>query len=481
MPSLTQKNVACLTAIVSACLLAPGMALSGGYKSVLIEKVPHIKQKPDFCGEACVAMYLNKLGHKVDQDYVFDQSGLDPLKARGCYTGELNTALRRIGFTVGDVWHAIEARHGKKQMEKQFADMHADLLKGVPSIVCMRYNDQPKTTEHFRLILGFDAKTDEVIYHEPAVADAAYKRMKRRKFIETWPLKYSDVKWTIVRFRLDSSTLKKAPKAATRASTKFTDADYAQHIMALKKKLAGKQFTILIEKPFVVIGDEPPAMVKKRSLQTVRWSTGKLKESYFPKDPIHILDVWLFKDKASYLKHTKAIFDDEPGTPYGYYSSSNRALIMNIATGGGTLVHEIVHPFVEANFPDCPAWFNEGLGSLYEQCGERDGKIVGFTNWRLPGLQRAIKAGTVPTFKKLTATTQWQFYRMDRGTNYGQARYLLYYLQQKGLLRKFYKQFLANRKTDPTGYRTLQQVTGQKDMDAFQKHWEAWVLTLKFR
>ena len=24
---------------------------------------------------------------------------------------------------------------------------------------------------------------------------------------------------------------------------------------------------------------------------------------------------------------------------------------MNISTGGGTLVHEIVHPFIEANFP----------------------------------------------------------------------------------------------------------------------------------
>ena len=40
---------------------------------------------------------------------------------------------------------------------------------------------------------------------------------------------------------------------------------------------------------------------------------------------------------------------------------------MNIATGGGTLVHEIVHPFMAANFEQCPSWFNEGLGSLYEQ------------------------------------------------------------------------------------------------------------------
>ena len=49
---------------------------------------------------------------------------------------------------------------------------------------------------------------------------------------------------------------------------------------------------------------------------------------------------------------------------------------MNISTGGGTLVHEIVHPFIQSNFPNCPSWFNEGLGSLYEQCRERNGKIV---------------------------------------------------------------------------------------------------------
>jgi hypothetical protein len=33
--------------------------------SVLIPRVPHIRQKPDFCGEACVAMALNRLGRGV--------------------------------------------------------------------------------------------------------------------------------------------------------------------------------------------------------------------------------------------------------------------------------------------------------------------------------------------------------------------------------------------------------------------------------
>jgi hypothetical protein len=141
-------------------------------------------------------------------------------------------------------------------------------------------------------------------------------------------------------------------------------------------------------------------------------------------------------------------------------------------------VHEIVHPFVEANFPNCPPWFNEGLGSLYEQSGEEDGHIHGFTNWRLPGLQKAIKAHTVPPFKELMAMDETAFYNEDKGTNYGQSRYLCYYLQEKGLLTKFYKEFYAHRAEDPTGYKTLQTILGERNMDAFQKRWETFVLGL---
>ena len=167
---------------------------------------------------------------------------------------------------------------------------------------------------------------------------------------------------------------------------------------ALKKKLP-KGFKMKLQKPFVVISNESEAMLNKRSVGTVKWATDRLKKDYFKKDPEHIIDVWLFKDKASYLKYTKELFNDTPGTPYGYYSPRHKALIMNISTGGGTLVHEIVHPFMDTNFPACPSWFNEGLASLYEQCGERDGKIWGFLNWRLPGLQKEIKAQKMQSFK----------------------------------------------------------------------------------
>ena len=263
------------------------------------------------------------------------------------------------------------------------------------------------------------------------------------------------------------------------AAVNSSDTDYTAHVEQLKKKLPSADFTIVVQPPFVVIGDEAADVVKEHSQRTVKWAVDKLKLDYFSADPKEILDIWLFKDASSYERNALALFGDQPTTPYGYYSSAHKALIMNISTGGGTLVHEIVHPFIEANFPNCPAWLNEGLGSLYEQSGEVDGHIHGYPNWRLPGLQQAIKAGHVPSFKQLLSLNTSAFYADDKGIHYAQSRYLCYYLQQKGLLRKFYREFLANQKNDKTGYRTLQRVLGTRDMASFKLKWQKFVLGLQ--
>jgi len=271
----------------------------------------------------------------------------------------------------------------------------------------------------------------------------------------------------------------KAPVSAMAASLgALPRTDLDQHISELKKKLPSNDFSIVIQPPFVVVGDEPLPIVQQRADDTIKWAVEKLKQDFFTKDPEEILDIWLFKDATSYEKHTRLIFKDEPSTPYGYYSSSHKALIMNIATGGGTLVHEIVHPFIEANFPECPPWLNEGLGSLYEQCGTKGGHIHGFVNWRLPGLQQAIKAGNVPSFKTLMSMDSKAFYNDDRGINYAQSRYLCYYLQERGLLVRFYKQFHAQQKNDPGGYKSLKKVLAEPDMDRFKRKWEKYVMNL---
>ena len=181
-----------------------------------------------------------------------------------------------------------------------------------------------------------------------------------------------------------------------------TPADFVQHILRLKQTLPEDgRFTIVVQPPFVVIGDESPEdgeiairadrQMGRRSYQAIVFRHAI---------PTASSTSGCSRTKPATTKHVKAIFDDTPTTPYGYFSAVHGALIMNIATGGGTLVHEIVHPFMAANFPKCPSWFNEGLASLYEQAGEEKGRIHGYPNWRLPGLQQAIKAKAVSTVRE---------------------------------------------------------------------------------
>lgn len=457
---------------------APAIQLEGAapkLSTVLISGVPHVRQKPDFCGEAATEMYLRSKGISFDQDAVFGITGMDPARGIGATTRELTRALETLRFDVGRVWYTANASRAQQDLEALFLELHNDLTRGIPSIVCTHFDESPQTTEHFRLVLGYDQATDEVVYSDAAVANGGYLRMPRARFLRLWPLHYRSDEWTVIRMRLAGQpSVPMIPVWNGQLA-----AAYAQHVLSLKSMLR-KEHTVIIEPPFVVVGDESPERVRAHATGTVHWAVEHLKQDFFTKDPDRILTIWLFGGKPSYDEAVRRYFRDSPGTPYGFYSSEKNSLVMNIATGGGTLVHEIVHPFVEANVPDCPAWINEGLGSLFEQSAERNGHIIGLTNWRLSGLQRAIRRDAVPSFHTLTHTTRTQFYDEDPGTNYAQSRYLLYYLQERGKLVEFWKNYLADRTTDPSGYTTLIRVLGEKDLDAFQKRWEAEVLRLRF-
>lgn len=272
-------------------------------------------------------------------------------------------------------------------------------------------------------------------------------------------------------------TIQRDPRVTNLSS----NGKWSGHLEALKKKVPAG-FTVVVQRPFVVIGDESAETVGRRASNTVQWAVNKLKQDYFARDPREIIDIWLFRDARSYQEHAKSLFGDTPTTPFGYYSPQHQALIMNIATGGGTLVHEIVHPFLRANFPACPPWFSEGLASLYEQAAERNDHICGLVNWRWKGLAQAICAGTTVSFERLTAMNEAEFYGGGGGgsysEHYGQSRYLCYYLQEKGLLVRFYHEFVTHAKEDPSGLSTLKRVLGENDLNSFKKKWEDFVLQL---
>ncbi|HEY1553491.1 MAG TPA: DUF1570 domain-containing protein [Kofleriaceae bacterium] len=261
------------------------------------------------------------------------------------------------------------------------------------------------------------------------------------------------------------------------AAAEPTPSELAERAADLRTKLAGKGYTVLVEAPFVVVGDGPPAQVKHIATGFLRDKVRMLEQDFFAKRPDKLLEVWLFQNERSFRAGAKRFFDDTPDTPYGYYSPDKQALIMNVS-GLGTLSHELVHPYMEANFPDVPSWFNEGLASLFEYPSERHGHIIGLVNWRLPELQKEIRAKTLPDLTKLLHTTNDGFYTAG-WDSYAQARYLVYYLQEHGKLHDFYTKF-HDDKTDPSGQSALEAVLGEK-LDTFEPKWRKWVLAIEYR
>jgi hypothetical protein len=253
--------------------------------------------------------------------------------------------------------------------------------------------------------------------------------------------------------------------------------EYTAHAKGLLDD-APPGFSAVIAPPFIVLGDGPRETLQSDADDLVKWAAKRLKTEYFPRDPASIVSVWLFEGEDSYLRNANILFGGKPPSPYGYYSPCDDALVVNIALGGGTLVHEMVHALMAANFPACPTWLNEGLASLYEQTGEQDGRIRGLLNWRLPSLKTAVVAGRSPKLSDLASTSRSEFYEKERqGIHYAAARYLCYYLQEKGLLQQFYRRFHAEHELDPTGLRALREVLGE-DIDTIQKDWEAFVAAL---
>jgi hypothetical protein len=357
------------------------------------------------------------------------------------------------------------------ELDGEFAALHDDLAAGVPSIVLVRAS-AANPAEHFRLVLGYDAIADEVVYHDPSLQDGAYLRMPRSEFLDLWAIQ-GRFQWGVVRLRLDPREIEYGD-----AADGNTAADYAQHVMRLRR-IAPPGFTVAVEPPFVIASDAHPVEVAAYAHGTIRRAVALLKKDFFARDPDEIIDIWLLADDASYTEHARRVFGDAPDTPYGFYSREHRAIVINIATGGGTLVHEIVHPFMEANFPTSPPWLDEGLASLFEYPTSVDGHIRGLVNWRLPTLKAAIALGELPTFAWLTSRNAEQFYAEDPGTNYAEARFLCYYLQQRGLLVDFYHAFYEARVSDPTGYETLLATLEVDDAARFERDWSSWILGLR--
>ncbi len=159
------------------------------------------------------------------------------------------------------------------------------------------------------------------------------------------------------------------------------------------------------------------------------------------------------------------------GDNLGFYDPARRWLVMNHGPGPGTLAHELVHPLLATDYPDCPTWLNEGFASLLERKTYRDGRLAPRVNWRMRGLRPNLDAVSL---KALMTTTTSEFYGDSAGLNYAAARHFLVWLRRQGHFRAFYKAMRDGKGADRHGITTLTSVTG-KSLGELEAAWRAWV------
>ena len=230
-----------------------------------------------------------------------------------------------------------------------------------------------------------------------------------------------------------------------------------EHANVLRRRL-GESCHVVTAAPFVIAGDLSTEELAKWQSQTIAPAAEALALRYFAQRPTEPITVLLWSSHDSYEHYAEQLFGDRGISIYGYYKTRERTLVLNIATGAGTLVHELTHALVAFDCPDVPDWFNEGLASLHEQCrfrsDERGPLIEGLVNWRLKRLQSEALAGELPPLEILLRDDDFRGQR--EGINYAQARYLCLYLQERKLLERFYHELRLNIERDTTGEATLQ-------------------------
>jgi hypothetical protein len=262
-----------------------------------------------------------------------------------------------------------------------------------------------------------------------------------------------------------------APAPATRPGI----ADKCERLLAdWKPRFEEENFAAIVAPPFVIAGDGGLTRLHGYRDKTILAATRALQATYFQQHPQEPILILLFESEGPYKRLAKKWFGDNDVPHFGFFRHDN-IMLMNVGTGTGTLVHELVHALIKPDFPEVPLWFNEGLASLYEQCSLGGETITGLRNWRLPALQRAIREDRLRPLREMMQDPT--FTRADLvGLNYAQARYLMMYLQEQGKLKRYYTAFRDNHRDDPTGVKMLEQLIAPQNLEEFETAWRVWVL-----
>ena len=353
--------------------------------------------------------------------------------------------------------------------------MVADLARGVPSIVCMHYDRSPRRAR--ALSPGARLRPRDGRDHlstSPRRTDGAYKRMARARFLELWPLKYRRDDWTVIRFALEPGRID-VGRGVDPAGV--TPAAHVQHVMKTKAKIPDGYAT-RIAGPFFVIGDEAPARVEHYARDGRL--DGRAPQARLPtcasRPTSSTSGCWgarqLRRQRRAPVRQApvdavRLLPARAPGAVHEHRHRRRHA-----GARGRPPVHRRQLPVT------CPAWFNEGLASLYEAVREQHGQLWGLPNWRLAGLQARDPrraAADVRAPDRRQATTRSTPRRPDTrrlATSASTCR-------RRGCFTASTTEFHAAHAERSHRLSHAGPRARRPDMARFEQRWQAWALALE--
>jgi hypothetical protein len=175
---------------------------------------------------------------------------------------------------------------------------------------------------------------------------------------------------------------------------------------------------------------------------------------------------------------TVAIPKEWRGSGKGFFNPEERSVIAKAP--GAALFHEFTHALHFADQKPLGQfhqnWIIEGLAAVFESSRVLDGHLVPQSNYRLKIIQELARRGQQVPWETYVKFSQKEFMKRP-GNHYSQARYMLMYLLDRGLLKKWYDVYTAGFAQDATGARALEQVLGKSLVEA-EKDWVEWVVKL---
>jgi len=236
------------------------------------------------------------------------------------------------------------------------------------------------------------------------------------------------------------------------------------------------EFHVIVRPPFVLAGDLREDDLDDLHRQAVGPVATALWRSYFDRRPDQPVTIVALAGESSYRAVAASLDGYDPSAYAGYTQRGKRRIVFNMATGHGTLAHELAHILSAFDFPEMPEWFDEGLAALHESASfSRDGlTIVGTGNWRTRLLRDTLRRGELPALERVIGSPA--FRGEGEGINYAVVRCFCQYLQERGMLSHFYRKFRGAVREDPQGVSTLCELLGCASLDEVDRDFRRWAL-----